>query len=242
MIILDLLKQSPTAFFAILNVFAFILALYFAIVIHEISHGYVALWNGDPTARMYGRLSLNPTKHFNLVGFLMLFLIGFGFAKPVPIDERNFKNLKKGKITVAISGIVANLLTAFVFVLIYLLMYRVVAPTAIGDAYWYDWSVWNYVAYFVYYASYWLVLISLNLALFNVLILYPLDGYRLLECFVPSDNGFMIFLRRYSMPILFGLLILGSVVPNYSPLNLYIYYCRQGLLNLFTAFWRLFGV
>ncbi len=242
MILYEIISSSASALFAVLNVSAFLLSITLALVLHEISHGYVALLNGDPTAKMYGRLTLNPAKHFNLIGFIMLILLGFGFARPVPIDSRNFKNEKKGKILVSLAGVVTNLLCAFIFVLVFLLLARVVLPNMLGNGYWVTWNFWNYLAYFVYEFSIWFVTISINFALFNILIFYPLDGYRLLECLVPSERGFMIFLRRYSMPMIILLIIIGNVAPNYSPLNLYITNAKSGILWLFTSFWGLFGL
>ena len=97
----------------LLNVVAFIPALLMALILHEIAHGLVALWNGDQTAKMYGRLSLNPLKHFDWIGLVMMVLVGFGWAKPVPIDPNNFKKRKLGCITVSIAGVITNLFLAF---------------------------------------------------------------------------------------------------------------------------------
>ena len=77
---------------SILVFFAYVVVILVAIVSHELAHGYVAYWNGDPTAKINGRLSLNPFKHLTPIGTLMMLLVGFGFAKPVPIDSRNFRD------------------------------------------------------------------------------------------------------------------------------------------------------
>ena len=95
-------------------ILAYIPALLIAIVMHEFAHGIVAYWNGDDTAKLAGRLNVNPVKHFDPIGFLMLAVIGFGWAKPVPIDPRRFRNYKKGMITVSLAGVVCNFLIAFV--------------------------------------------------------------------------------------------------------------------------------
>ena len=89
----------------LLNVVAFIAALFVALILHEIAHGLVALWNGDNTAKAYGRLSLNPLRHFDWVGLLLMLLVGFGWAKPVPINPNNFKRRKLGAITVSVAGV-----------------------------------------------------------------------------------------------------------------------------------------
>ena len=90
-----------------------VLGVYFALVLHEIAHGLVALWNGDTTAKNMGRLSMNPVKHFDLVGLVMMLAVGFGYAKPVPVNPYNFKHYRRGLFTVAIAGICMNLLLAF---------------------------------------------------------------------------------------------------------------------------------
>ena len=97
----------------LLIVLAEILAVVFALVLHELAHGLIALLNGDNTAKLYGRLSVNPLRHFDIVGLAMMLLVGFGWAKPVPINPNNFKNRKVGAITVSVAGIVTNLLLAF---------------------------------------------------------------------------------------------------------------------------------
>lgn len=219
----------------VLYILAYLGAIVFAIVVHEIAHGYMALACGDNTAKYYGRLTLNPAAHFNLMGFLMFLIVGFGYAKPVPIDPRNFKHYKKDSILVSLAGILTNILMAFFFTLIVMLIDKY-QPTFTSMTFWY------YALYFVYIFSTVFVLINLNLALFNILPLFPLDGYRFIECFVGSENRFMIFMRRYSMPILLVLILVGSINSNFSPLTWYIYLGQSGLSKLFRAFWGLFGL
>ena len=89
-----------------------------ALTFHEVAHGYVAFKLGDPTAKMTGRLSLNPLVHLNTVGFLCMLIFGFGWAKPVPIYARNFKNPKRGMAITALAGPVSNLLLALFATLI----------------------------------------------------------------------------------------------------------------------------
>lgn len=98
----------------IIFVFAFAIALVLALSLHEMSHALAAKINGDLTAAMYGRLSINPMRHFDPIGLVMMLLVGFGWAKPVPVDPRNFKNYRKGMLDVALSGVITNLIVAFV--------------------------------------------------------------------------------------------------------------------------------
>jgi Zn-dependent protease len=107
------LIQNPLQFLYVLP------AIIFGLTIHEWAHAYVAYRLGDPTARNMGRMTLNPIAHIDPFGFIMLILVGFGWAKPVPVNSRNFKNFKRDDILVSLAGIGMNLLVAFVFSFIY---------------------------------------------------------------------------------------------------------------------------
>lgn len=96
----------------ITSLLAYLLSIYFAIVLHEVSHGFIAYRNGDPTAKEAGRLTLNPLRHFDVMGVVMMLLVGLGWAKPVPIDPRNFRRYKRGMVQVSLAGVAANLLIA----------------------------------------------------------------------------------------------------------------------------------
>lgn len=215
----------------LLNVLAFVIALLSALVLHEIAHGLVALWNGDSTAKLYGRLSLNPIRHFDLIGLVMMFLVGFGWAKPVPVDPRNFKNKKVGAITVSVAGILTNLIIAF-FSAMGLTLFYMVIPKSEG------------MYYFIHFcrATMSLMLqLNVSFALFNILPLFPLDGYRLLSCFVDENKPFMVFLRKYSLYILLGFIVLNYIpyVSAYSPLNLYLVRFGGLVQDGFFNLWRL---
>ena len=223
----------------LLNVLAFVVALFVALILHEIAHGLVALWNGDNTAKAYGRLTLNPIKHFDLFGLLLMLLVGFGWAKPVPVNPNNFRNRKVGAITVSIAGVLTNIIIAFFATMGSVLFYRMLMTDKLANESMY------YFVYFCYALMSMLVGLNISFALFNILPLYPLDGYRLLSCFVSQENGFMRFLRRYSFYIILGLVAIDyafdylPVVAGYSPLNLYIGKFG-GLIRLgFESFWRL---
>ena len=171
----------------LLIVLAEILAVVFALVLHELAHGLIALLNGDNTAKLYGRLSVNPLRHFDIVGLAMMLLVGFGWAKPVPINPNNFKNRKVGAITVSVAGIVTNLLLAFLCAIgvAGLETIAVINPD----------SSLEYFVYFCFWFMLAMVQINISFALFNLLPLFPLDGYRLISCFVNENNGFMRFMQ-----------------------------------------------
>ncbi|MEA2039509.1 MAG: site-2 protease family protein, partial [Thermodesulfobacteriota bacterium] len=142
-----------------------ITVLLFAITIHEYAHGRAALWLGDPTAKRMGRLSLNPLPHIDPFGAICLFLFNFGWAKPVPVDPRYFKDPKKGIIIMSLSGPLANLITAF---FAGMLIRYVFLP----------WEVYQM-------ALVYLLFMNLGLGLFNLLPLPPLDGSHVLENLLP---------------------------------------------------------
>lgn len=231
MVLYELFTNSPSGRHGLLAVVAFILALLSALVLHELAHGLVALWNGDNTAKLYGRLSLNPIRHFDWVGLLLMFLVGFGWAKPVPVNPNNFKNRKVGAITVSIAGVATNVLLAFLAAL-GLVLFEKLTPQTEGAA---------YLAYFLQALSSLMLQINVSFALFNILPLYPLDGYRLLSCFIDENKPAMRFLRRYSLYIMLGFIVLNSipVLSVISPLHWYLARFGGLIRTGFYSFWRL---
>ncbi len=108
---IELLKTDPVNF--LIYLFTLVVAVLMSLILHECAHGYVALQCGDPTAKMLGRLSLNPLRHLDPIGTVCMFLLGFGWAKPVPVNPRNFRSFRRDDFLVSIAGIVTNL-TLFV--------------------------------------------------------------------------------------------------------------------------------
>lgn len=194
------------------------------LTVHEWAHAYVAYRLGDPTARNLGRMTLNPFAHIDIFGFLCLLLVGFGWAKPVPVNPRNFKNYKRDDILVSLAGIAMNFITAFLAVLIYVLCLRIWPQLYDNDA-------------FVYILTY-LIVINLSLMLFNLIPIYPLDGSHVLECLLArKEPRFFMFMRQYGQYILIVLLITGLVSTGLSFLVQKIYY---GLFWLASSFIGLF--
>ena len=103
----------------LVSLMARVFVIFCVMPIHEFAHAFVAYKLGDDTARLSGRLTLNPLAHVDLVGALMIFLVGFGYAKPVPVNPRNFKNPKGGMAVTALAGPISNLIMAFIFLLPY---------------------------------------------------------------------------------------------------------------------------
>jgi Zn-dependent protease len=183
--LLRLLINDPIAFVLL------IIPLLYSVVIHEVAHGWVANRMGDPTAKLLGRLSLNPLKHLDPVGTLMLFLVGFGWAKPVPINMNNIADRRKGLIFVSSAGILANILLAFGTLLVYRLLGLPLGRT-VG-------IIANYIVY-----------INITLAALNLIPIPPLDGSKILMGFASRKTQYLFArIEPYGFFILIALLYLG---------------------------------
>ncbi|MDE7107606.1 MAG: site-2 protease family protein, partial [Clostridiales bacterium] len=174
--------QDPLDYFIILVLT--LVAVIISLVLHELAHGLVAKWNGDYTAKYAGRLTLNPIKHIDLIGFIMMMLVGFGYAKPVPVNPTNFKHYRRGLITVAIAGVVVNLIIAFVGALCYCLM-----NLALNHAL-FSFAGKAAIKVCWYLLRFFGILVTLNLCLlfFNILPIFPLDGFRVVEALTYRGN------------------------------------------------------
>ncbi|MCI8526148.1 MAG: site-2 protease family protein [Oscillospiraceae bacterium] len=169
------------------------------ITVHETCHGLAAYWLGDPTAKRAGRLTLNPIRHIDLMGLLMMALVRFGWAKPVPVDMRYFKNPRVGMAVTAAAGPASNVLLAFLA----LLLRSVLAYFCLR---WPESAVLEYLLLFTWYVA----LISAGLAVFNLFPVPPLDGSKVLFSFLP-DRAYLTLMRyeRYGMLALMVLLLTG---------------------------------
>lgn len=234
----SLVNQNATFAVVVMGILAYIIALVVAIVGHELAHGFIAYKNGDLTAKFMGRLSLNPVKHFDLIGFGLMLLVGFGWAKPVPIDPRNFKNYKKGMIMTSLAGVTFNFLVAFISSLLYAIFIKATSNLTFAEP--------NALYTFLMFISLLLQLsITFNLTLmaFNLLPIYPLDGFRVIETLAKPDNAYVNFMYKYGTYVMLGLLlisfVLGRFIPQLDILTNYIVGVQKAVTWLFD---KLFGL
>ena len=151
----------------------------FALSIHEFSHGYVAYKLGDPTAKNYGRLTLNPLKHLDVFGAIAMLLVGVGWAKPVPVNTRYFKKYKRDTALVAFAGPVSNLLSSLVGMFLYYGIIKFIFP--IKPEFFLS-SIWIGLSQII--ISF--IFVNVGLAVFNLIPVPPLDGSRIVDSFLPQ--------------------------------------------------------
>ena len=200
-----------------------LIILLFSVVIHEVSHGLVAERLGDPTARLAGRLTLNPIKHLDVFGSFLLPIFAyiassgtfiFGYAKPVPYNPNNLKNPKAGAGIIAAAGPISNIAIASVFAL----LFRLAVGTALSPA------ILQLLSF--------IVLINIVLAVFNLVPIPPLDGSKILFYFLPhSFYNLQIFLERYGFFILLFFIFFGF--PLITPIMFGIFQLLIGSSFLF---------
>lgn len=168
----------------------------FCITFHELSHGFVAHLLGDDTAKRAGRLTLNPLKHIDITGLIMMVIFHVGWAKPVPVNMRNFRNPKRGMAVTALAGPLSNILLAVLFILLYGLLCIPLRDSVSG----------GYVLQMLSLGAY----ISTGLAVFNLIPVPPLDGSKVLFSVI-SDNAYYRLMKyeKYGSLVLFALVASG---------------------------------
>lgn len=193
-------------------------ALVIALSFHEAAHAWMANKMGDPTAKNLGRLTLDPTKHFDLFGFIAFALLGFGWGKPVPTNPRNYYNYKKANVLVALSGVTINLILSFVFYLI-LFVLNIAGVNIL---------ILNTIIYYI---------ISMNIVLFffNLIPIPPLDGHHLISGFIArkSPQFFMLY-KQYGFYVLLALLFFTDII------EVALSYVMHWVLSLYSLFFGLF--
>ena len=197
----------------------------FSLSVHEFSHGLAAYAVGDKTAKYSGRLSLNPLAHLDPFGAICLFLFGFGWAKPVPVNPWNFKNKKGGMILTALAGPFSNFLLAFIAMVIY---------TLLGGLRFSSASFGFTLASVFYELAYYMIMINLGLGLFNLIPVPPLDGSKVLTAILPERTYFKLMdYERYGFIIL--IILINTPIFN-SLLNM----CQSAVIDFYSNIIGLF--
>ncbi len=200
-----------------------IFVVFCTLPVHEYAHAFVADKLGDKTARLSGRLTLNPMAHIDILGAIMILFVGFGYAKPVPVNPRNFKSPKKGMALTALAGPFSNILMAVVFMFLSNIL------SLFGSSLF----VQAFYVFFSFAAS-----INIGLAVFNLIPIPPLDGSRVLELLIP-DKYYYKFAQyeRYIVIVIFGLIIFGVLDAPLAFLQNHLYSALNYVVSLpFRAF------
>ncbi|MBE6584142.1 MAG: site-2 protease family protein [Ruminococcaceae bacterium] len=205
-----------------------------ALSFHEASHAFVAHKLGDRTAYNLGRMTFNPLKHIDPIGFLCMLVFGYGWAKPVPINTRNFKNPRRGMALTAIAGPISNLLLGAISAVLFAIvsfMNMLYAPqlATMGLMS----NVMNVLMIFFYFGG----MMNFTLAVFNMIPLPPFDGSRFFSLFLPKKWYFSIMkYERYTMIIVLVISMLCTRIFNFSPFsfvaNKLFYAIVRPILNL----------
>ena len=232
----------------LIEIIAGLIAVIFIFAPHEFAHAFVAYKCGDPTAKMQGRMTLNPIKHLDPAGFIMCAVVGFGWAKPVPIYPGNFHRYRKGLFCTAIAGVVTNYIIAFIAYPLYLVVFNFLYYANIDFFYANEWL--DALVKILYYALFFIYAYGLGIVVFNLLPLYPLDGFRVVESLTREVNPVRRFLRNYGQYILIvlilesflcNMLIRYTSLPyvNYFNILYWLSWFAQNIIGFpITAFWN----
>ena len=203
-------------------VLAFLLAVCIGMTFHEYAHARAAFSRGDDTASLMGRKTLNPLAHVSGMGLICFLLFGFGWAKPVPINPAKFRSYKKDATWVSVSGILTNLVLALVFSGLWFFLgnYLIFSD--------------NLLLTFIYYFLYFGFMINVALAVFNLLLVPPLDGFAILSVWLSYNNKFLKFLSQYGI-----FLLILFILPIFNGASL-LSIVYTSFEVLFMMFWGLF--
>lgn len=216
--LIEMMQGNGDFFSIVIHLLAILMVIFLVLPFHEWAHAWVASLLGDTSIKYRGRLSLNPMSHIDYMGALCLLLFGFGWAKPVPVDSRNFKNAKVGMAITALAGPVANIVAGiaggFVF---YALVY--LAPQFVmGD-------IGSYIVLFLQYY----IVINCSLAVFNLIPIPPLDGSKIMFAFMPDKWVYKFYQYQQIFSIvLIALLFVGI-------LDIPLYYLQSAFTNLIST-------
>ncbi len=228
-----------------MEILAGAVAVIFVFSPHEFAHAFVAYKCGDATAKFEGRMTLNPIKHLDPIGYILCVFVGFGWAKPVPINPLNFKNYRKGLFLTSIAGVVANYIIALFAYLVFMLFVKI-PPVSGALVYFIDFLRNVFGKIFLF---------SLGVFVFNLLPFSPLDGFRVVQSLTREVNPVRRFLQQYGYYILVALVLesyLCDIISSYVASNIVKYFDILGYVQWFAknilgypiiALWRaVFGL
>ena len=180
----------------IIYIVSSLIVIFLTLPIHEFAHGFVATKLGDPTPKYQGRLTLNPLAHIDYLGALCILVFGFGWAKPVSVNMRNFNNPKAGMAITAVAGPLSNIIVAFIAILIKGIIMTFLPSAVIGN--------------YLYLLCLFIAQINVYLAVFNLIPIPPLDGSRILNAVLPDKTYYKLMrYERYLIWGVFALIYLG---------------------------------
>ncbi len=213
----DLTRSQIASVLVLLAALLFV--MFVSMPVHESAHAFAASLMGDPTGKLKGRITLNPFAHLTLPGTLMMLFLGFGYARPVPVNIMNFKNRKVGFALTSLAGPLSNVLMAILSVLVSVFIRRFADPSMAASVFY---------TFFIYVAEY-----NFVLALFNMIPIPPLDGSRLVTLVLPDKYYYKLLqYERYFIYVIFALSFIVNRIDFIPSLSDIAFMAVNGLENM----------